>query len=430
MKPLRLFALVGILFLVLRPLPTHAFQLSGEHPNYVVIGAFKYHKNAIRFTNRALKNLRMNAKYEMNPNRNLYYVYVLNTADREEAIAEARRLREESEYKDTWVYNGFLGKIKAGADLASFQGVDINPVSEANHTPSTSDFAPAGAEDFLATADNSTPSLVNTNNTNTNTDANTSTNINSTSVAEHVAPDDADDDETKGKKFFFKLTRILDEQAIEGDVDLIDHEKLRKIGSYKGNTNVRVLSPPGKSGNLSVVCEVFGYRKMQRDINYNDPEGEGITRNESGAVVIPFELVRLQKGDIATMYHVYFFKDAAIMRPESRFEVTSLLEMLVENDKYKIRIHGHANGKNAGKIIYANEGSDNFFSLTNTKEGFGSSKKLSFERAEVIRRFLLSNGISPERMQVKAWGGKKPIHDKMSSRAQENVRVEIEILDN
>jgi len=32
-------------------------------------------------------------------------------------------------------------------------------------------------------------------------------------------------------------------------------------------------------------------------------------------------------------------------------------------------------------------------------------------------------------MEVKAWGGKKPIHDKMSQRAQENVRVEIEILE-
>jgi hypothetical protein len=31
-------------------------------------------------------------------------------------------------------------------------------------------------------------------------------------------------------------------------------------------------------------------------------------------------------------------------------------------------------------------------------------------------------------MEIKAWGGKRPIHDKMSNRAQENVRVEIEIL--
>jgi outer membrane protein OmpA-like peptidoglycan-associated protein len=193
--------------------------------------------------------------------------------------------------------------------------------------------------------------------------------------------------------------------------------------------DVRIANPPGKSGNISLVCEVFGYRKMQRDIDYNTPTGEGIEMTESGSVMVPFELVRLQKGDIAVMFHVYFFKDAAIMRPESRFEVNSLLEMLQENEKYKIRIHGHANGKASGKIIFLEDGSTNFFSLNKTKEGFGSAKKLSQERAELIRNFLVSNGVESSRMQTKAWGGKKPIHDKHSTRAQENVRVEIEILE-
>jgi len=416
----RLFALVGI-FLLLQPLPTlEARQLSGEHPNYVVIGAFRIHKNAIRFTSHAKADLSLDARYEMNPNRNLYYVYVLNTSDREEAIAEAKRLREESEFKDTWVYNGFLGTLPEGQSAAMYAGVDINPVSQRSMNP--------------VSGDQTEP-----NNTLTNAVSDASNDTGSILVSETVSPSEPaltgtnaeeEDEEIAGKKFYFKLSRILDNNVVEGDVDVIDNQKLRKIGTYKGNTNVRVMTPSGNSAQVSLVCEVFGYRKTQRDIDYNNPTGDGIERNEEGALVVPFELVRLQKGDIATMYHVYFFKDAAIMRPESRFEVNSLLEMLRENDKYKIRIHGHANGKASGKIIYAEEGSDNFFSLTRTKEGFGSAKKLSEERAQVIRNFLISNGIDPARMQVKAWGGKKPIHDKHSTRAQENVRVEIEILDN
>ena len=116
------------------------------------------------------------------------------------------------------------------------------------------------------------------------------------------------------------------------------------------------------------------------------------------------------------------------MRPESRYEINSLLDMLKENPNYQIKLHGHTNGKASGKIISLEEGSTNFFSLSKTKEGFGSAKKLSQERADIIRQFLVSNGIDPSRMQVKAWGGKRPIHDKHSTRAQENVRVEIEIL--
>jgi len=72
--------------------------------------------------------------------------------------------------------------------------------------------------------------------------------------------------------------------------------------------------------------------------------------------------------------------------------------------------------------------STNFFSLTGTKEGFGSAKRLSEERGNVIKAFLVNNGIDEKRLHVKAWGGKRPIHDKHSTRAGENVRVEIEIL--
>ena len=73
--------------------------------------------------------------------------------------------------------------------------------------------------------------------------------------------------------------------------------------------------------------------------------------------------------------------------------------------------------------------SDSFFALTDTKEGFGSAKQLSEERAAIIRDYLIKNGIAAGRMEIKAWGGKKPIHDKMSARASENVRVEVEILE-
>lgn len=402
MKTLKLFALVGIFCGVTLSLPTYA-QLSGEFPNYVVIGAFKFHRNAVRFTTHAHDDLQLNAKFEMNPNRKLYYVYVLNTPDRSEAIAEARRLRGESEFKDTWVFSGPMGKEVASN--GSYAGVDINPVTEKVIE------RVQNSETLMASADPSTIAPAP-----------------EEKVVEKPAP--AEDDKVIGKKFYFKISRDLDKQPLQGDVDLIDHEKLRKVGTYKGNADVKVPTPPGKSGSVSLVCEIFGYRKLQRDIDYNNPEAEDITQNDNGSVVVPFDLVRLQKGDIAVMFNVYFFKDAAVMRPESRYEVTSLLEMLKENEKYKIRIHGHTNGNHHGRIVTLEESNTNYFSLNDTQEGFASAKKLSEARANLIRNFLVSSGVDPSRMQIKAWGGKRPIHDKHSSRAQENVRVEIEILDN
>lgn len=425
MKTLKFFALVGLLFFFILFQPTVAARLEQTNlddiPNYVVIGAFAKHTNAIRFTNHAQKDLKLDAKFEMNLRRNLYYVYVLSTEDLPLAIQEARRLREESEFTDTWVYRGSfdlssaLNQNPAGVDINPMLDPKIEDIKTAETSPEVKAETPTEtnsekAEDQTVNADSSSSSQ--------------SSNLPPGAVT--VAPDDG----VEGTKFLFKISRQTDRKSIRGDVDVIDVDRVRKMGTYKGNLPVKVSSPGNKSGNISVVCEVFGYRKVQRDINYNDPEsGPDIIRDATGAVVVPFELTRLKKGDIAVMYNVYFFKDAAIMRPESRYEVSSLLEMLNENTKYKIKIHGHTNGNAAGKIISMGKNSQNFFSLTDTREGLGSAKQLSEERANIIRDYLVNNGIDIKRMEVKAWGGKRPIHDKLSNRAQENVRVEVEILE-
>ncbi|HYG20411.1 MAG TPA: OmpA family protein [Ohtaekwangia sp.] len=412
MKTIKLFALVGIFLPLMFSQPTkvlsHGQGPFEEYPNYVVIGAFSIHKNAIRFTSHAHRDLNLNARFELNPNRNLYYVYVLSTTDRAKAIHVALKLRAESELTDTWVYSGFLGPPPHNGRAMS-PGVDINPATEQHmdRIPNEiQDNAPAISESDGSRDTAASPAVEQT-----------------ADIAEPL------DDEIEGKKFYFKLYRAMDNTPVEGDVDAIDTERSKKIATYKGNAPVKVPTPPGKVTNLSLLCEVFGYRKVQREVDYNNPQGEGIETDEDGRTVIPFELVRLQKGDIAVMYNVYFFKDAAIMRPESRYEVNSLLEMLNENKAYRIKIHGHTNGGAAGKIVSKNPEGDNFFALTDTRDGYGSAKKLSQERAEIIRDFLASNGVDASRMQIKAWGGKRPIHDKHHTRAQENVRVEIEILE-
>jgi outer membrane protein OmpA-like peptidoglycan-associated protein len=431
MKTFRFFALVGIFSLFLVVQPTVAFRMEQTHfdefQNYVVIGAFRYQRNAVRFTRHAHNDLNLDARLEMNLNRNLYYVYVLRTNDRAAAISEALRLRSESELSDTWVYSGpFKGEVSIPGE-PTVRGVDINPATQKSidHVASPDSAAPKGTNgNGVAQTTSTTPD-----NTTTTTPAGTTANQpkpeSNTPAASKL------DDGVEGKRFLFRLYRAMDNDTVQGDVDVIDVERTRKVGSYKGNVPVKVADPASKTDDVSLVCEVFGYRKVQRDINYNTPEGEGIEQSSEGATLVPFELVRLQKGDIAVMYNVYFFKDAAIMRPESRYEVTSLLEMLNENTKYKIRIHGHTNGGASGKIISKSKDSNNFFSLSgDTHEGFGTAKKLSEERAIVIRDYLVSNGVDAARMEVKAWGGKRPLQDKNSSRAQENVRVEIEILEN
>jgi outer membrane protein OmpA-like peptidoglycan-associated protein len=367
--------------------------------NYVVIGAFSIHNNAIRFTDRAKKEDNLSAKYEINNGNKLYYVYVLTTEDRAAAITEAKRLRSSSRYEDAWVYQGPLGDNSTTETI----GRDVNPVTKNEMVE-------------VSNQDVSSP---------TDTQAVTEEVKEETKEASVVKQPEEIPGE--GKRFVFKIFRGTDEKEVQGEVDVLDIEKGRKLATYKGNAEVK-MKPPSNATSVNLLCNVFGYRKVQRTIDYNNPIADDVTTDEDGNIVVPFELVRLQKGDIAVMYNVFFYNDAAVMRPESRYEVNSLLDMMKENPSYKIRLHGHTNGTGQGKLITMGK-TDNFFTLTGSVTGFGSAKALSEERARIISEYLVANGIDAKRIEIRAWGGKRPIYDKHHAKASENLRVEVEILE-
>jgi outer membrane protein OmpA-like peptidoglycan-associated protein len=136
----------------------------------------------------------------------------------------------------------------------------------------------------------------------------------------------------------------------------------------------------------------------------------------------------MKKGDKETLHHIYFYRDAAILRPESKYEVDRLVELMKNHPEEKILIHGHTNGNDKGPIIRLPEGSKDFFTMDNSVEDYGSAVKLSELRALVIRDYLVANGIDTKRMSIKAWGGKKPLYEVDDDKAEANVRVEIEVL--
>ena len=408
MKRFIFFARVYLWFAFTYPIALCAQEAQPSFPSYVVIGAFAYEQNAAHFTDEARRN-KFPAVFEMNRNRNLYYVYVLSTTDKEYAVAEALKLRAETTYFDTWVYSGVLGRMNF-AGLQQGQDQDVDPVTGQR-------IARINPEEEQTTQNALSRDGAGT--TEQQRDAPLPPPVRQTTTP--LTPG-----EVAGKNFYFHLFRADNLNTVPGEVEAIDFEKSRKMATYPANEGVKIMMPSGKTKRISFVCQVFGYRKQQQEFDPATPSDD-LYLDDKGNLVVPFELIRLQKGDIAIMYNVFFFKDAALMRPESRYEVNNLLDLLKENPSYKIMLHGHTNGNSSGKIIRMDQ-TGNFFSLSGTKQGFGSAKQLSEERALLIREFLISSGIGADRMNVKAWGGKKPIHDKRSNRAHENVRVEVEIL--
>jgi outer membrane protein OmpA-like peptidoglycan-associated protein len=230
---------------------------------------------------------------------------------------------------------------------------------------------------------------------------------------------------------FLSLFNARNNRIVDGEIEVVDTERTKLLTKVKGNEYLNLPDPKSNSGQLTLLCDVFGYRKIQHEINYPLPLADTVKEYidlMGTTLVIDFNLVRYYKGDLVTLFNVYFYNDASLMLPESKYELNSLLQLLQENPNYRIRLHGHSNGNYHGKIISMGPEKD-FFSLTGSVQSIGSAKELSYKRAEVVKEYLVSQGIDPIRMDLKGWGGRRPIYDKNSANAKKNVRVVVEILE-
>ncbi|HLZ17379.1 MAG TPA: OmpA family protein, partial [Cyclobacteriaceae bacterium] len=209
-------------------------------------------------------------------------------------------------------------------------------------------------------------------------------------------------------------------------------ERARLITRVKANTYLNLPNPGTKSGQLSLISKTFGFRNEQHELHYRTTETDTIqpyVELVGNFYMVNFGLSKIHKGDISTLYNVYFYNDAAIMLPESKYQLNSLLQMFRENPSFKIILHGHTNGGGRGKIIYMGPSKDFFTVTKDAVQGSGSAKELSEARAEVIREWLAAQGISNDRVTVKGWGGSRMIHDKNSVHARKNIRVDVEVIE-
>lgn len=236
----------------------------------------------------------------------------------------------------------------------------------------------------------------------------------------------------KAAMVLFYLYNPTNSEPIEGEVDVIDGDVGRLIKKVKAHEVAAMIDPKNKTGKVSLLGTSFGFRKVQHDFNLSTLKPDSLPPYmewRGDHYIIKFDLARLHKGDIETLYNVYFFNDAAIMLQESKYELRRLLEFMNSNPEYKILLHGHTNGNSRGKIITMGP-SKNFFELTSdVVEGSGSAKELSYQRALVIKDWLIANDIAPDRIDIRAWGGSRMIHDKDSHQARRNLRVEVEVLE-
>jgi outer membrane protein OmpA-like peptidoglycan-associated protein len=394
---------------------THAQTPAGY---FVVISAYKSGQTA--HAENLVEKIRAaggEADYVIDPVRPFCYVYTHRLDDFETSIKKMKSVRAGGQYADAWVRI-----LPAGQPVQALAPPPTRPEPAATvyvaipREPAPPVPAPRPAPP--AVSEEKTPPQPEKN---------------AEPVIDNPPADPVYIPQTlKNTQIFLSLTNARNQKIIDGEVEVVDTERARSITRVKGNTYLSLPDPKSNSGQLTLICEAFGYRKTQHEINYKNTEADTLqpfVDLVGNFYLVRFDMVRLQKGDISVLYNVYFYNDAAIMRPESKFELNSLLDMLKENPAYKIVLHGHTNGNANGKIITMGSSQDFFnFNAPDRREGFGSSKQLSEARAEAIKDWLVAQGIAENRVMVRGWGGNRMLHDRHSVHARKNVRVEVEVL--
>ncbi len=392
----------------------------------IVVGAYSLNNLplAIKFSSH-VKELGYPARFGLNESRTLILVYIDHTQSFKEAIAKMKEIRLKENLEDTWVH---VKTSEARLELTAEQKAKAEKTAKVMKKEVVNSLGDIYADRFKnVKKDND---IAEKPEQEIDVLEHVSTSVEIKKEERIIKKENAPVVKDNRLEMMFALKNSTNGELINGELQIIDTERSRLFNLVKAGEYVKIDDPKNNTGQVTVIADVFGFRKQQLEFNYYDPY-HGATNakidSATNGPILNMDLVRYRKGDIITMYNVFYFKDAAVMQPESKYEISGLLSMMKENEKLKIKIHGHVNGKHSGPIIGV-EG-NNFFALSdNNPKGFGTAKELSKQRAEVIRDYLIQEGIAPERMQIKAWGGKRMLHDKHSNKAKENVRVEIEIL--
>ncbi|MEM8566913.1 MAG: OmpA family protein [Bacteroidota bacterium] len=361
-------------------------QSLAESRHYVIIGAFTIEANAERLTAKAITQS-LDANYARNQARGVFYVYVLGTDDRKAAYSYVSQVKRDYEYKDAWVFSGVLDVI---GDEVPEPVVEEESVAEPDPEP-------------VVVEEVQEPEIV------------------ELDPEPEVEEEPAKDPNLKS--FYFKLVSQESGEEVQGQVYLQKNKEDSQYDSYQGNQVVDLLRPGRNSNTYFVTINAPGYDPVETELNYASPPA--LDENGNGLIQVPLE--RSKSGDYVEFNEVRFLSNSAIFSPESKIELDAFTQLMNANPKYKIRVHGHVNGKfNRNATIRGD--SEGFFGRSEgNKEVSASAKKLSDYRANLVKDYLVSQGISARRIKTKADGASTMLFPSTGPLSGYNDRVEIEI---
>ncbi len=177
----------------------------------------------------------------------------------------------------------------------------------------------------------------------------------------------------------------------------------KTLGQAKPDPNTgkyKLVLPYGK--NYGITAKANGLIPTSINLDLSTVRGRYVELDDRDLSMVP-----LVKGSTATVNNLFFDLGKASLKPESEPELKRIQQVMKENMALVIEISGHTD----------NTGSDEI------------NNKLSLERANAVKDYLLKGNIDSSRIRTKGYGKSKPKADNSTEEGRQiNRRVEIEIL--
>jgi OOP family OmpA-OmpF porin len=160
--------------------------------------------------------------------------------------------------------------------------------------------------------------------------------------------------------------------------------------------NYKITFPVGAK--YGYLAQSDGYISVNQSVDATDLQ-------DAQTISQDLYLIPIKKGTLIALNNIFFDYNKAELNKESFAELNRLVDMMNKNLKMKIAIGGHTDSK----------GSDEY------------NLKLSADRAESVRVYLLKKGIPDSRMKIKTLGKADPLttNEEANDGASLNRRVDI-----
>jgi len=178
---------------------------------------------------------------------------------------------------------------------------------------------------------------------------------------------------------------------------------------FKSDTVFTVISSTNGNYGIKLPTTKLYTIEVERPGFVNVLEKLDLQTLKLGTLVMNFKLQPIEVGTLVNLKSVLFSMGTTTLLEESYPELDAVIEFLKSNPKVEIELAGHTDNRGDAK----------------------RNLELSQQRAQTIKAYLTSKGISGKRVKGRGFGGSKPIALNDSEEARRmNRRVEFSIIKN